>query len=119
MDSPGTSYFVSHLMYQAPTLVVFLAACVLALVFMGRAPLASILTLCGAGAGLLGTLGVMALQTSMFQSQFDGAGDRIATMQRLGTIGLIGSGIRALALGLIVAAVFVGRSRRDRAERMR
>ena len=109
MGNAAISYLTSQLGYQAPMLLVYLVAFVLALVFMGRASLPSMLTLCGVVVLVITTFAVAAMQAYMIQSRQDGGrgGADYAMMMNVVSIG--GSCVRALGLSLLVAAIFVGR----------
>ena len=109
MGGASTSYLLSQLGYQAPALLVYLAAIVLALVFMGRATAPCILTLIGAGILIAISFGVSVLQAFLIESQQTGRGNAAETARLLGLIGFVGSCGRAVGLGALVAAIFVDR----------
>ncbi len=108
MGEAGTSYLLSQLGYQAPALLVYLAAFILALVYMSRSSMPCILTLVGVGILVITTLGLAVVQASLIDGRE--AGRDIAQFVRLqGIVGLAGSCVRAVGLGFLVAAIFVGR----------
>jgi hypothetical protein len=105
---PGAAVFLSTLVQQAPVLLVYLAAIFLALMFWRRCPTPCALTL-GAGVLLLVvSLGQSFLNLYIYSPR-DGAtlADR-ATL--IAVVGLAGGILRALGYGLLLAAVFHGRS---------
>jgi hypothetical protein len=106
MDEAGTSFLLSQLGYQAPAMVVYLVAFILALVYMRRASTASILTLIGVSILVVAMIGVAGVQAWLIDSRQPN--DR-EFARRMGVVGVAGSCVRAIGLGLLVAAVFVGR----------
>jgi hypothetical protein len=103
MSQAGMSQLITQLGYNAPALFVYLIAFILALVFMGRAAIPCILTLVGVGILVLTTLGLAVVQAWLIDTrptQF------VRLMQ---IIGIAGSVLRAVGLGVLVAAIFVGR----------
>jgi hypothetical protein len=109
MSEAGTSFLLSQLGYQVPVLLVYLVGIILALVYMRRASLPCALTLTGIGILVVAMVGVAVVQASLMDSrQADGRGPRdIAQLMR--SVAIAGSCIRALGVGLLVAAIFVGR----------
>ena len=106
MGEVGTVYLLSQFGYHAPALLVYLVAFVLALVYRGRAPLPSVLTLAGEGLLVATTLAVALVQAWLLDS-FQAVGRDVSLPMALVTI--VGSCARAVGLGLLVAAIFVGR----------
>ena len=109
MGKAGTSYLLSQLGYQAPSLLVYLVAFILALVYMRRASIPCILTLVGVGILVITTLGMAVIQAYLIESRqvYGGDSERFALL--MGSIGLAGSYVRAAGLLFLVAAIFVGR----------
>jgi hypothetical protein len=107
MGEVGTSYLFTQLSYQAPALLVYLVATILAIVYMGRATMPCLLTLLSVGILVVATLGVVVAQASLLDSEQAGGRD-ISELLRI--IVIAGSCVRAVGLGILVAAVFVGRS---------
>jgi len=105
------STLVSQLAPQAPMLIAYLVAIVLAIMFWQRCPTPSLLTLIAAG--LL--LGTSVAQTFLFAYLMHAQdGMALGNASRGSIFGLVGfaSGIvRALAFGLLLFAVFSGRKR--------
>ena len=96
-------FLISQIVYLAPTLLVYLAAFVLALVFMGRAPLPSALTLLGLAVLLLTTITMAVIPAYLIQSR----GANLAVTMSI--VRFIGSCSHALGQSFLVAAIFVGR----------
>jgi hypothetical protein len=109
MGKAGTSYLLSQLGYQAPSLLVYLVAFILALVYMRRASIPCILTLVGVGILVITTLGMAVMQASLIDSRQVYGGDSERFARLMGSIGLAGSYVRAAGLLFLVAAIFVGR----------
>ena len=109
MGKAGTSYLLSQLGYQAPSLLVYLVAFILALVYMRRASIPCILTLVGIGILVITTLGMAVMQASLIDSRQVYGGDSERFARLMGSIGLAGSYVRAAGLLFLVAAIFVGR----------
>lgn len=65
MGKVGTSYLLTQLGYQAPALLVYLVAFILALVYKRRASMPCILTLVGVGILVITTLGMAVMQASL------------------------------------------------------
>ena len=103
MNNNGVAHLISQIGYQAPMLLVYFVAFVLALVFMGRASLPSILTLLGVAVLVLTTFSVTVIQAYLIQFR----GGNFAQM--FGIVSIAGSCARALGHSLLVAAIFVGR----------
>jgi hypothetical protein len=117
MGEAGTAFLLSQLVYFAPVLVVYLVAIILALVYLGRARGPALLTLAGVGVQIVTTVGLTVARGVLIESQQAGdlaAGDFARQMRALG---IAGSCAHAVGLGLLVAAIFVGRrAARGRAE---
>jgi hypothetical protein len=92
--------------YQSPTLIVLVVAAIVAFMYLGRAPLPSLLTLAGVAVLVLTTFGFAGLQTLLMQNRTPSLGSQ---MQALA----IASGcLRAVGTALLVGAIFVGRNER-------
>ena len=109
MGKAGTSYLLSQLGYQAPSLLVYLVAFILALVYMRRASIPCILTLVDVGILVITMLGMAVMQASLVDSRQVYGGDSERFARLMGIIGLAGSYVRAAGLLFLVAAIFVGR----------
>ena len=102
MTSGGASLFGWQLVNQSPMLLVYLVAFVLALIFLQRAPKPALLTLCGSTILLAVAVGGAVVQSLLISN---GAMPTV-----LALTGLAAGCVRALATGLLVAAIFLGRS---------
>lgn len=91
MGKVGTSYLLTQLGYQAPALLVYLVAFVLALIYMRRASMPSILTLVGVGILVVTTLGIAVMQASLFDSRQAYGGDSERIPSSRGTSGWLGA----------------------------
>jgi hypothetical protein len=109
MGEPGTEYLLSRLAYLAPVLVVYLVALALAFVFLRRARGAAVLTMLGAIVLTVSAVGVVVVQASLFEAQVAGDLTNAAFARRMQTLGIAGTCLHAVGLGLWVAAIFVGR----------
>lgn len=102
---PGVSFLLSQLNYQGPAMLVYVVAGILALVFMSRAPIPSLLTLVGVGILIFTTV-------AMIGAQFYVVNNRTPQLSNMmSVIGIISSCARAVGLGFLVAAIFVGRNK--------
>jgi len=101
---------LSQLAVQTPLFLVYLAGLVFSLVFWRRSPTSCLLTLLACI--LLLIVGVT--QTFVTQLLFSSRHDLGWEMQRFGwmlsAVGIISSFLRALGVGMLLTAVFLGRS---------
>jgi MFS family permease len=115
MGERAISYLMSDLTYQAPLIVVYMVAIVMALFFMDRHPRASVFAIGGSLIMLATGVGVAIAHAINFDApKVD------PEMQRL--IAWLGVGGRTLGMGLLVAAIFSNReatSARSRTRRRR
>jgi hypothetical protein len=109
MGEAGTSYLLSQLGYQAPALLVYLVAFILALVYMRRASMPCVLTLVGVGILVVTMLAVAVVQASLLDSRHADGRDPAEFARLMTIVGIAGSCVRAVGLGLLVAAIFAGR----------
>jgi hypothetical protein len=118
MGEVGMNYLFSQLGYHAPALLVYLIAFILALVFVGRAKMPCLLTFVGVGVLVATTLGVAVYQASLLDAIHTEGRDHAEFARRMPIVGVVGSCARAVGLGFLVAAIFVGRrsAARGRAE---
>jgi hypothetical protein len=109
MGEAGTAFLLSQLVFFAPVLVVYLVAIILALVYLGRARGPALLTLAGVGVLVVTLVGAAVAQAWLIESrQTDGL--TVADFAgRMRTVGIGGTCFHAAGLGLLVAAIFVGR----------
>ena len=111
MTRDSTTYLLSQLGAQVPTMLVLAIATALAFIFLRRAFLASMLTLAGVIVILATKVGVAVVQSSLIDSR-ESSGYSSEELGRLmAMIGFTGACVHALGLALLVAAIFVGRRR--------
>jgi hypothetical protein len=103
----STPIVFQQLLWQLPHLLVYLAGLILAIVFHQRAPRAAMLTMVGTGVMLILAIGVPFLQMTLINQRTAGNAGNISTM--MSVVSFTSGLIRAIALGLIIAGVFVGR----------
>lgn len=113
MGEVGLNFLLQQLGYQVPTLLVCLAAFVLTLVFVRRAPVPSLLALAGVAVLAFTALGLAVVQAFLIDARGDGLNPETFAW-RMRALGIGGSIARALGLAFLVAAVFVGRRARHR-----
>ena len=111
---PSTSYWLSQIVSQTPLLVVCLAGMMASVLFLPRAKTPAVLTLIGTGLWLILSVGLTALQAYWAQVRLNGGWSEAQYRFWVAISGVGGSALHALALGLIVTAVFVGRPPRLR-----
>ncbi|MBS0204069.1 MAG: hypothetical protein JSS49_14280 [Planctomycetes bacterium] len=104
MAGPNWSYLMAQLNNHGPVFLVYTVAFVVALVNLGRMWLPAILTIAGVGILAVTTIVLIAAQQYLINSR------PTEWQYWLGLLGLLGSCLRALGMGLLVAAVFVGRN---------
>ena len=97
----GPSILLTQLLGQAPMLLVYLAAIVLAIVFRDRSPLASSLVIAGAVMHVLVAVGSAVVIQSVLAGSNPG--------QRLSQWSFLGQALHAVAHALILTAAFVDR----------
>ena len=105
MNNAAIPFITSQLTYQAPTVIICLIAIALATQHFDRAPKAAWLAILGAGL-LAGTAILMTLLQG-FLLEMD---DSVRAL-----VNMFGVGLRALALGMLVAAIFADRPPRSQA----
>lgn len=109
MSHAGTSFLMSNLGINAPVLLVYLVAFILALVYLNRFWAPALLTLVGAGVLGTVTLGIAVAQAWLIESRQANGGSQAEYAWLMWGLGMTGSVLRAVGLGLLVAAIFVGR----------
>lgn len=109
MDGIGGQIAIG-LLVQAPIFLAYFIAMVAAMIYWQRCPTASRLTLIGAGLLLALGIGQTLLQFYLIHAQAGLAGGPAHVGSLLQGIGLVANLFRALGVGLLVAAVFVGRT---------
>lgn len=105
----ASSLIMSRVLYLAPISIAWLVIFILALATIRRNPSASLLSMLAAGAFLLSA--ALSFGTAFWQqSQIAGGMATGAEMARvLGIVGIVQATLSAISLGLLGAAVFVGR----------
>ena len=104
-----------QLAYQSPTLLAYVIGLVLALVFLRRCPGPAVLTLIATVMMLLTAIGYLFLQRYLAHARLDAGWSVERYAQMMTVIGIISNVIRAVAFGLLLAAIFVGRAGRPAA----
>lgn len=103
-------FLVTQLSYHVPVLLVCLVAGIFSVIYLGRMPVPAMLTLAGAGTMTFAIVLAAGAQTILLQ-------DRSPNMAtRMMVFAIICGFLRAVGLGLVVAAVFVGRDAADQAD---
>lgn len=103
-----SSYIISQLLSNLPTLLVLLVGGAMAIVFMQRAQTAAWLTLGGVGLMLLTIVVGILISVGSMQMQMRGESREMWMTVARGSSILLGL-MRAVSLATILAAVFVGR----------
>lgn len=101
---------VIGLLVQAPVFLAYFIAMVAAVIYWQLCPTASRLTLLGGGLLLALGIGQTLLQFYLIHAQAGLAGGPAHAGSLLQGIGLVANLFRAVGFGLLVAAVFVGRT---------
>ena len=112
LSAGNVLYFLSQLGNQGPVLFVYLVAGYFSIMYMSRARLPSMLTLIGVIILLATTFGVTAANSYLLVNRTDAS-----IPQLFHIISVVGSCMRAVGLGLLVAAIFVGRNHIPPADR--
>ena len=105
-------HLMSNLIAQSPVLLVYLAGMILALVFWRRCPGPCALTLIAMGLLLLTSIGQTFVSLYLQDARSDLDLKEETWRWMLSMNALVGSGLRALAFVLLLAAVFVDRKPR-------
>ncbi|MBL8859273.1 MAG: hypothetical protein JNL28_12255 [Planctomycetes bacterium] len=111
MKNTETAYFASQLAHMAPALLVYVVAAVLAIVFWSRSRAAAILTLLAAF--VLSSVAIISplVHTYLMSLHNDGTLTSQVFSTRMSVVALASTFFHTLGIALLVAAVFVGRSR--------
>lgn len=109
MDQQVLNVLMSQVGTQGPALFVLVVAMVLAFVYMGRATMASLLTLAAVAVMLATKIGVSVVQSNLIAAK-DGM-EVVEFGRQMGTIGFYGALGNAAGLALLVAAIFIRRRR--------
>lgn len=102
---------VTQLLSQLPMFLAYLIAMIVAVTFWQRCPRQSLFTIIAAALFLVVSVAQTVLTSYLIHTRNDlpAGGEQLGTI--LTVIGLIGGVLRALGFGLLLAAVFTGRSR--------
>lgn len=104
------STVLAQVVGQAPLLLVYIVGMVVALSYWPRYRLPSMLTFIATGVLLAVSIGQALLVQYVIQANAGSGMGSAALGGTLSAVGLVSSLIRAVATGLIVAAVFTGRT---------
>lgn len=104
MAGPNWSYLLAQLNNHGPVFLVYTVAFVVALVNLGRMWVPALLTIAGVGVLAITTIALIGCQHYLMSSQ------PAEWQYWMGLLGLLGSCLRAVGMGLLVAAIFVGRN---------
>ncbi len=105
-----------QLLGQTPVLLVYLLGPILALVFWRRCPVSSLLTLVASVLLLLlAVIQAFATQYLIIRARVELGWSSEEMSRVLSAVALVGNVLRALGLGLLLAAVFLGRRAAPRA----
>jgi hypothetical protein len=111
MQDSGFSFFAQQLVAQIPVLLVAFIGLVLSFVFLARCRWPAVLTMLATGIVLITAFVVTGAQAYVFASRTSMGLTAENYAQLASGVGWVGSFARALALGLLLAAVFMGRKR--------
>jgi hypothetical protein len=104
-----TSFLIQQLAYSAPVLIVYLAGIVLGVIFIKKYPTPAMLTLVASVILLVTTVGVFLAQAYITRSRLEYGWSTDRYSQMMSLVSIAGTIVRAVGLGLWLAAVFVGR----------
>jgi hypothetical protein len=111
MTGEVVQFSLQQLLTQLPVLLAYVIGMVLALIFLRRCTGASVLTLVGAGV----SIAVLVIQTFLVQylilNRLELGTDMRGFNQMMVAINVAANIFRALAIGLFLAAIFVGRKK--------
>jgi hypothetical protein len=111
MNHTSLNVLMSQIGTQAPAVFVLVVATVLAFVFLGRATLASLLTLAAVAVMLASQIGVAMIQADLIAARDGGSQGLEEVGRQMGLVTFGGAVANAIGLALLVAAIFVRRRR--------
>jgi hypothetical protein len=111
MGDVAMDFLKQQLLYQSPSLLIYLTGIILGFFFLRRCSTPALLCLFGCGLLLLMTVGSSVIQARLIQKQFDERGSMGQYADAMTTIAIVRAAVYTVGMGLIVAAVFVGRTR--------
>jgi len=106
------SYFLQQIAYSAPLLLVYVIAAALAVIFLRKHPLSSMLALAGALILLITGIGVVIGQITLVRQRVESGWSVTYYNQMLMIVNAVGTVFRTLGTMLLVAAIFAGRKNR-------
>lgn len=109
-------YFLQQIAYAAPVLVIYLITIGLAVFFLRRHPLPSMLALAGAVILALTSVGVIISQGTIFRMRMESQWTVSYYNQLLMIVNALAAMFRAVGTILLVGAIFVGRKNRATSE---
>ena len=109
MGDMALEQFLTQLAYQAPQILVYLVGIVLGLLFVRRFGAAAVLCLIGCGLLIAVAVAAAAAQGMILERRLEEGMPHARISRLLMIVGIISSVLRALGLGMIVSAVFLGR----------
>jgi len=102
---------MAALTVQAPVLLVYLGGIVFSIVFWRRAPKAAMLAMVGSAVLLAAALALPPIQAWILNNR--GSAGISSTGQTMAAVGFAFNVLRAVGIGLLIGAVFVGRPREE------
>ncbi len=109
MNGGGLTYIAQQFLYQGPVLLAALVGLVLSFVFLGRYRAPALLTLLAMVILLVATAAVTGAQVFLIYSRLNQAVPYGSYGQLQTVIAMLGSLARALSIGLMLVAAFIGR----------
>ena len=107
MAGPDVSLWVQQFAYRLPSLLVYIVAFILAIVFWRRARTACMLTMLGVVISVATSIGGSIMQAVLMQSAQQGGARDMASM--MSALSMTTTCAHAIGLALFVGAIFVGR----------
>jgi hypothetical protein len=101
---------VTQLVADSPVLIAYLVGAILSLVSWKRCPNAFTCSFIASAALLLNSVVLAFVRNALIQNQMAQGWTAVDLGHKLTAIGLVGSIVRAGAFGLLIAAVYIGRS---------
>jgi hypothetical protein len=112
MNDSTTSQLLHQLVFAAPMLIVTFVGLVLALIFIRKNSVPAVLTILAILAFWLAGGGIAIAQTYLFRMRLEHGWTNLQYSQIMSLVSMSTSIVRALAIALLLAAVFVGRKGR-------
>jgi len=102
-------YFVQQLLYQGPLLLAGLFGLVMGAIYLKRCTGPAVLTLIAMIVMILTTIVVICIQSYIFNARYSQGLTATSYAQLSQVVALLGAVIKGLAVGAVIAAVFMGR----------